>query len=71
MKEFIKISVKPLVVAIIATIVVFVDSLIAPLFLAGISFVWISFINWTAFFGASFSERRKSNYRIYSWVCCR
>ena len=60
MNKFIKISITPLVVGVIAGTLVFTDSLIAPLFIAGASFTWIAFVNWTVFFGASNIERLKA-----------
>lgn len=60
MKKFIKISVTPLVVGVIAAILVFVDSIVAPIFAAGISFTWMAFVNWTVFFNASLNERLRA-----------
>jgi len=60
MKKVFKNSVKPLVVALIAAMLVFIDSLIAPLFLTGATFVWIAFINWNQFFGSNFIDRFKA-----------
>jgi hypothetical protein len=60
MNNFIKISATALAVGIIAAILVFVDSLIAPFFAVGISFTWMAFINWTVFFGSSKLEKFKA-----------
>jgi len=60
MGKFIKTSVTPLVVGLIATTLVFTDSLIAPFFMAGASFTWMAFINWTVFFRSSFIDRVKA-----------
>lgn len=70
MNKFLKISIPSIVVALIATLVVFLDSLIAPIFLSGASFVWIAFINWTVFFNATVIERIKAliGYIIGFWV---
>ena len=60
MNKFIKNSVTPLAVGIVAAVLVFLDSLIAPLFLAGASFTWIAFVNWTVFFSSNGVERFKA-----------
>lgn len=60
MNKFLKISVTPLVVGVIAAILVFTDGLIAPLFVAGASFTWMAFVNWTVFFGSPLIDRVKA-----------
>jgi len=59
-KKFIKTSIKPIVVGVIAALLGIVDSLVAPLFVAGANFIWVAFVNWTAFFGASINERLRA-----------
>lgn len=51
---------KALTVGIIAGILVFVDGVITQLIGINGSFVWVSFISWTVFFGAKTIERLKA-----------
>lgn len=60
MKKFKKASVMPLVIAIITVMLVFTDSLVAPLFATGVAFTWMAFLNWTVFFGATNKERLRA-----------
>ena len=57
MKKFLEISKKPLVIAIVASILYLIDALIGGLFVDGGSFMWVGFAFWTVFFGASVEER--------------
>ena len=57
MKKFWDISKKPLVIAIVASILYITDALIGGLFIDGGSFMWVAFAIWTVFFGASLNER--------------
>lgn len=57
MKKFLEISKKPLVIAIVASILYLIDALIGGLFVDGGSFMWVAFALWTVFFGSSINER--------------
>lgn len=57
MKKFWEISKKPLLIAVIASVLYIIDALIAGLFVKGGSFMWVAFAVWTVFFGASVNER--------------
>ena len=57
MKKFLEVSKKPLVIAIIASILYLIDALIGGLFVEGGSFMWVAFAVWTVFFGSSVSDR--------------
>lgn len=57
MKKFYEFIKKPLVIALIAGVLYLIDALIAGLFVKGASFMWVAFVFWTVFFGASVQER--------------
>lgn len=57
MKKFWEISKKPLLIAVIASVLYIIDALIAGLFVKGASFMWVAFAVWTVFFGANVNER--------------
>ena len=59
MKKFWQISKKPLLIALIASVLYLIDVLIAGLFVKGASFMWVAFAFWTVFFGASVKDRVK------------
>lgn len=59
MSNYFKISSTALAVGIVAFVLVFIDSIIAPLFIVGASFTWMAFINWTVFFGSKKVDRYK------------
>lgn len=59
MKKFWEISKKPLIIAVIASVLYVTDSLISGLFVKGSSFVWVAFVFWTVFFASSVKERIK------------
>jgi len=60
MKNFWKISKKPLVIGSIAAILYIIDALIGGLFVAGGSFMWVAFAFWTVFFGSNVKDRIKA-----------
>ncbi|MDD2627748.1 MAG: DUF1097 domain-containing protein [Clostridia bacterium] len=60
MNKLIKASVASIVIGTIAAILVIVDSFIASLIIAGTSFTWIAFINWTVFFNSELHERMRA-----------
>ncbi|MBQ4557877.1 MAG: hypothetical protein IJA61_00675 [Clostridia bacterium] len=59
MKKFWQVSKKPLVIAVIASILYIIDALIGGLFVDGGSFMWVGFAFWTVFFSASVKDRIK------------
>ncbi|MCL2870221.1 MAG: hypothetical protein FWE26_01115 [Coriobacteriia bacterium] len=60
MRKFLRLSVMPVIVGCIAATLIFTDSLIAPLFIAGAGFAWMAFISWTVFALVSPVERIKA-----------
>ncbi len=59
MKVFLKYFATPLLIGVIASILYIVDALLGPVLIEGGSFMWVAFISWTIFFGASIKERIK------------
>lgn len=59
MKVFLKYFSIPLAIAVIASVLFIVDSLIAPLFVKGASFMWVAFAIWTIFYVSSFTDKIK------------
>ena len=59
MKVFLKYFAVPLAIAVIASILFIVDSLIAPQIIDGASFMWVAFAIWTIFYGATWQDRIK------------
>ena len=59
MKIFLKYFSTPLVIAVIASVLFILDSLIAPLFVEGANFMWIAFAIWTVFYVSSFTDKIK------------
>ena len=57
MKVFYKYFAFPLITAVIASCLYLADCIFAGLFVEGASFLWVAFINWTVFYGATISER--------------
>ena len=55
-----KITRKAIVIAIIAGILVLLDSIISKLLGQTASFTWIAFVSWTVFFGVTMKERLKA-----------
>ena len=59
MKVFLKWFAIPLLIAVIASALCIIDSLIGGLFVEGGSFMWVAFALWTIFYGASVKDRIK------------
>ena len=59
MKRFWEISKKPLLIAVIASILYIVDALIGGLFVKGGTFMWVAFVFWTVFFASNVKDRIK------------
>ena len=59
MKVFLKWFAIPLLIAVIASVLCIIDSLIGGLFVDGGSFMWVAFALWTIFYGASVKDRIK------------
>lgn len=59
MKIFLKFFAIPLAIAVIASVLFIIDSIIAPKIVAGASFMWVAFAVWTIFYSASWQERVK------------
>ena len=59
MKVFLKWFAIPLLIAVIASALCIIDSLIGGLFVDGGSFMWVAFALWTIFYGASVKDRIK------------
>ena len=57
MKKFFELSKKPLIIAIVASVLYIIDALIGGLFIENGSFMWVAFAIWTVFFGVSIKER--------------
>ena len=60
MKKFWELSKKPIIVGLIASILYICDALIAGLFVKGGTFMWVAFVFWTIFFGATLKDRIKA-----------
>ena len=52
-------SISPLVVGALSGLLVLIDHFLAPLFMEGVSFVWLAFISWTVFFASPLQDRFK------------
>lgn len=50
----------PITVGLVASILVIIDSFLAPLFSEKGSFTWVAFISWTVFFSATNNERLRA-----------
>ena len=59
MKTFCKWFALPLLIAVVASVLCIVDSIIGGLFVEGGSFMWVAFAIWTIFYGASLKDRIK------------
>lgn len=59
MKTFLKFFAMPLLIAVVATVLYIIDSLLAGVFVQGASFMWVGFAVWTVFYGANIKDRIK------------
>lgn len=59
-KSIAKYFVSPVVVATVASLLYIVDALLAQVFVAGGSFMWVAFVSWTVFGGATMKDRIKA-----------
>ncbi len=59
MKTFLKFFAMPLLIAVVATVLYVIDSLLAGVFVEGASFMWVGFAVWTVFYGANIKDRIK------------
>ena len=57
MKTYLKFFAVPVLIAVLAGLLYLIDALIAGLFVSGASFMWVGFIIWTIFYGATMSDR--------------
>lgn len=59
MKTFLKFFAMPLLIAVVATVLYIIDSLLAGVFVQDASFMWVGFAVWTVFYGANIKDRIK------------
>ena len=59
-KSIAKYFVSPVIVASIASLLYIVDALLAQVFVAGGSFMWVAFVSWTVFGSATMKDRIKA-----------
>lgn len=59
MKVFLKYFSIPLATAVIASVLFLIDAFIGGLFVEGGSFMWLAFVVWTVFYGATLKDRVK------------
>lgn len=59
MKTFLKYFAVPLLIGAIAGILYIVDAFVGKLFVEGASFMWVAFVLWTIFYGATLKDRVK------------
>ena len=59
MKTFLKFFAVPLLIGVLASVLYIIDCFVAGLFVKGSTFLWVAFVIWTIFYGATVKDRIK------------